>query len=37
MLNDKIEKNINLKKREKTKKIQENLLNLFKCLKLITH
>jgi hypothetical protein len=37
MLNDKIEKNINLKKREKTKKIQENLLNLFKYLKLITH
>jgi len=37
MLNDKIEKNINLKKREKTKKIQENLLNLFKGLKLITH
>ena len=37
MLNDKIEKNINLKKREKTKKIWENLLNLFKSLKLITH
>jgi hypothetical protein len=37
MLNDKIEKNINLKKREKTKKIRENLLNLFKGLKFITH
>jgi hypothetical protein len=37
MLNDKIKKNINLKKREKTKKIRENLLNLFKGLKLITY